>query len=145
MTSNSSLITGGCSCGAVRYSFSGRPITTRVCWCRMCQYLGGGSGTVNVGFPTGGMTVEGEMATYEALADSGTKMQRSFCLKCGTPLMSGSEARAHVVFVRAGSLDDPNIAKPEATIWTKEAPDYACISDAYDQVDGQPGPVPKPS
>jgi len=45
-------ITGGCRCGAVRYSFEAEPITARHCWCRDCQYIGAGSGTVNVFFPS---------------------------------------------------------------------------------------------
>ncbi len=48
------LITGGCLCGAVRYQAAAAPIVTRVCWCRLCQYLGAGSGTVNICFPTEG-------------------------------------------------------------------------------------------
>lgn len=137
-------ITGGCSCGAVRYSFTGAPITARVCWCRLCQYLGAGSGTVNVGFSTEAMTVDGELADYEAVADSGNKMHRRFCPKCGTHLFSEAEVRPHVVFVRAGSLDDPNIAQPIETIWAAEAPDYACISEDYPRRDGQPPPPKAP-
>ncbi len=45
-------ISGGCLCGAVRYTASAAPIVTRVCWCRVCQYIGAGSGTVNVCFPS---------------------------------------------------------------------------------------------
>src|SRR5215470_14575768 len=45
-------ITGGCRCRAVRYSIEAEAITTRHCWCRDCQYIGAGSGTVNVFFPS---------------------------------------------------------------------------------------------
>ena len=40
-------ISGGCLCRAVRYRISAAPVVTRECWCRVCQYLGAGSGTVN--------------------------------------------------------------------------------------------------
>ena len=43
-------ITGGCRCGAVRYTIEAEPLFARHCWCRDCQYIGAGSGTVNVFF-----------------------------------------------------------------------------------------------
>src|SRR5262245_3398161 len=58
------VITGGCLCRAVRYRVTAAPMATRVCWCRVCQYLGAGSGTVNVCFPTNAMTIEGETRDY---------------------------------------------------------------------------------
>jgi len=45
-------ITGGCRCGAVRYSIASKPLFARHCWCRDCQHIGAGSGTVNVLFPS---------------------------------------------------------------------------------------------
>ena len=52
-------ITGGCRCGAVRYRIEGERLTARHCWCRDCQYIGAGSGTVNVFFPSEAVNVEG--------------------------------------------------------------------------------------
>ena len=52
-------ITGGCRCGAVRYSIEGERLMARHCWCRDCQYIGAGSGTVNVFFPSEAVKVEG--------------------------------------------------------------------------------------
>ena len=46
-------ITGGCLCDAVRYSSTSKPVMSRTCWCRLCQYLGAGSATVNVAFKQG--------------------------------------------------------------------------------------------
>lgn len=134
-------ITGGCACGAVRYRSTAAPIVTRVCWCRHCQYLGAGSGTVNVCFPTVAVSWTGELSDYRSVADSGNVMHRRFCPKCGTPVFSDAEIRPHLTFVRAGTLDDPEIAKPALTIWTSQAPSWACIDPSLPQLDGQPPPA----
>jgi hypothetical protein len=134
-------ITGGCLCGQVRYESTSEPIVTRVCWCRVCQYLGAGSGTVNACFPTASFTVNGTTSDYRSIAASGNVMHRRFCAACGTQLFSEAEARPHLIFVRAGTLDDPEIAQPAATIWTSQAPSWACINDNIPKVDQQPPPA----
>jgi len=94
-------IAGGCLCKAVRYRCTAQPITTRVCWCRLCQYLGSGNATVNVCFASEAVSVEGQMTDYVSVADSGNVMHRKFCPTCGTQLFSSAEARPHLLFVRA--------------------------------------------
>jgi len=134
-------ITGGCLCSAVRYSISAAPIVTRVCWCRVCQYVGAGSGTVNVCFPSAALEVNGELREYHRVADSGNPMSRRFCPQCGTHLFSSSTARPHLTFVRAGSLDDPELARPAMTIWTSSAPSWACFDEHLPKVERQPPPA----
>lgn len=135
-------ITGGCLCKAVRYSISAEPLVTRVCWCRVCQFIGAGSATVNCCFPSAALTVSGELSDYSRVADSGNVAHRRFCPVCGTHLFSASEARPHLVFVRAGTLDDPEIAQPAMTIWTSSAPSWACFDERLPQVERQPPPPP---
>jgi len=135
------MITGRCLCGAVKYRTAGAPIVTRVCWCRLCQYLGAGSGTVNVCFPSDGFEITGEVRDYVSTADSGTEMHRKFCPKCGTPMFSEAASRPHLIFVRAGTLEDTSVAKPVMTIWTSEAPVWACFDDQLPRVERQPPPA----
>lgn len=134
-------ISGGCLCGAVRYRTDADPIITRLCWCRVCQYLALGNAAVSVCFPTEGMSVTGEMRDFVSVADSGNRMHRRFCPNCGTQLFSEAEARPHLIFVRAGTLDDPEVARPAATIWTASAPSWACIDETLPKWEGQPPPV----
>ncbi len=134
------VITGGCLCRAVRYEINAEPIAARACWCRVCQAIGAGSGTVNVCFPTAAIRIEGQLQDYVSVADSGNVMHRRFCPRCGVHLFSEAEARPHLIFVRAGSLDDPEVAKPSATIWVSEAPSWACIDPRLPKIDGQPPP-----
>jgi hypothetical protein len=134
-------ITGGCLCKAVRYRVTSTPVVTRVCWCRLCQYLGAGGGTTNVCFAKSDIAITGTMQDYRSVADSGNVMHRRFCPQCGTQLFSEAEARPHLIFVRAGTLDDTEIARPAMTIWTSEAPSWACINDKIPQVERQPPPA----
>ncbi|MGA9025873.1 MAG: GFA family protein [Steroidobacteraceae bacterium] len=135
------VITGGCLCGAVRYRSTAPPVATRVCWCRLCQYLGAGGGTVNTCFATASFSHEGLLGDHRSTADSGNVMHRRFCPVCGTPMFSEAEARPHLIFVRAGTLDDPEVARPAATIWTSQAPTWACIDPGLPRLPGQPPPV----
>ena len=75
-------VTGGCLCKAVRYHISAEPIVTRACWCRVCQFIGAGSGTVNICFPRSAIAVSGELRDYSNVADSGNIMHRRFCPAC---------------------------------------------------------------
>jgi hypothetical protein len=135
------MITGGCLCGAVRYESRAEPITARMCWCRFCQYIAAGNAAVSACFLTARMKITGETRDYESVADSGNKMHRRFCPICGVHVSSQAEARPHLIFVRAGTLDDPNMIKPAATIWTSKAPGWACIDASLPTFEGQPPPV----
>lgn len=134
-------ITGGCLCKAVRYEVSAAPIVTRQCWCRLCQYLGAGSSTVNVAFETQHVVFNGEMTTFASVADSGNVLRRGFCSICGTPVTSQAEARPHLIFLRAGTLDDTSIARPAMNIWTRQAPQWAHLDPDLPMVSGQPPPA----
>jgi hypothetical protein len=135
------MTTGKCLCGAVRYQISADPIAARACWCRLCQYLGGGANTVNVCFPSNAITIEGALTDFRSVADSGNVMHRRFCPTCGTPMFSEAESRPHLIFVRAGTLDDPSIARPAVTIWTSQAPSWATIDERLPRLEGQPPPA----
>ena len=134
-------ITGRCLCGAIRWESSAPPIVTRVCWCRDCQYLGAGSGTVNACFRTATFIVSGTTNDYPSVADGGNQMHRRFCPTCGAPLFSEAEARPHLVFVRVGTFDHPNLADPALTIWASSAPRWACIDAELPRVERQPPPA----
>jgi hypothetical protein len=125
----------------VRFRISAEPIAGRVCWCRVCQYIAAGGATVNAIFPVESLSVEGELSEYVSVADSGSRMHRRFCPVCGTHLFSASESRPNLVVVRVGALDDREIVRPSATIWTKSAPSWACIDPELPRIDGQPPPV----
>jgi hypothetical protein len=133
-------ISGGCLCRAVRYTATAEPIACRVCWCRDCQYFAAGNATVNVVFLAAAVSISGPLRGYTSIADSGNRMHRRFCELCGTPVTSASEARPHLMILRAGTLDEPGLAHPALTIWTGSAPTWACIDATLPSTPGQPPP-----
>ncbi len=136
-------LTGGCLCGAVLFSIDGdAPLGVRQCWCRVCQHLGAGGGTINAIFAKEGLSVSGPLVDYVSKADSGAVMHRRFCARCGTPVFSEAEPRPNRVIVRAGALDDPGLAPPSAIIWAESAPKWACFDPSLPQTARQP-PAPK--
>ena len=137
-------IGGGCLCGSVRYSAKGPIVAARMCWCRVCQYLASGSATTNILVSTEDLRIEGALAEYRSVADSGNCMARRFCPVCGTHVFSAADDRPHLVVVRVGTLDDPERGAPEGVIWAARAPSWACWDPALPRTEGQPGPVAVP-
>jgi hypothetical protein len=54
------------------------------------------------------------------------------------------EARRHYIGVRAGTLDDPEIGKPQMTIWTSSAPSWAAFEEGILHEPKQAPPPVKP-
>ena len=133
-------VLGRCFCGQAAFSVSAMPLTARICWCRDCQYLGGGTGLASLAFPSAALAVRGALSWFRSTADSGNVMERGFCPACGTPLFSKTDARPHLIFIRAGALDDPELMAPEMTIWTSSAPSWACFAQDLPRIAGQPKP-----
>jgi hypothetical protein len=96
---------------------------------------------VSVCFPSSSVSVQGDVRWYESVADSGNRMLRGFCPTCGTPMFSKAEVRPHLIFVRAGVLDDPNLIGPQVAIWTDAAPAWATFDPALPMYPRQPSPV----
>jgi hypothetical protein len=68
--------------------------------------------------PADAVTVTGDPKFYESTADSGSTMRRGFCPSCGSPVIGTSSGMADVVFLPAGSLDDPSLFDPLVAIFT---------------------------
>ena len=138
-------LTGRCICGAVRYRISEGPLVARSCWCRDCQYIAGGSSTVNAIFKTDAIALEGELKEYVTVADSGNVMHWKFCPSCGTHVLATSDRRPHLTVLRIGTLDDREAVRPGGTIWTSSAPSWALIDPNLPQELRQPPPpTPRP-
>lgn len=131
--------TGGCLCGAIRYSISAPITELRACHCIDCQRASGSHGTVAAFIPRSGFTLtQGQPRHYAKKADSGRTLIRYFCGDCGSQLYSHRETTPELLGVRAGTLDDSSDLKISTHIWTKSARPWSHLDPAAKQVPGQP-------
>lgn len=104
--------TGGCLCGAVRYSFEGEPLLTAVCHCTHCQKHSGGAFSVVAVVPDSAYVQTGDTRIFKDIGDSGKAVYRHFCGQCGSPIISVAEAFAGVTIVKVGTLDQASRLTP---------------------------------
>jgi hypothetical protein len=101
-------MSGGCACGAVRFSAEVASPDAYLCHCRMCQRA---TGSVSIAF----MNAKQAAVTWDSGPDwyaSSPIAKRPFCAKCGTSLgfqfLEGSENMDLTV----ASFDDADYFKP---------------------------------
>jgi hypothetical protein len=105
-------VTGGCQCGAVRYSSSQLMDNAHICHCRMCQKAVGNVFAALVGAPNDRLVwTRGEPAVWA----SSDLAERGFCARCGTPLFYRSIGGTRTGLT-IGSLDDPALAPPHVQV-----------------------------
>ncbi len=110
MSVNSSKVTGGCHCGAIRYEATEPPMQAGTCHCRTCQKSTGSAFMVIAGFPrTAFRFTKGEPKPYR----SSPVMEKGFCSNCGSLLYDryllrvGESVTPDVIWVQLGTLDHP--------------------------------------
>ena len=111
---------GGCFCGKVRYRGTEENGGGH-CHCISCRRTSGTGHCSHMIVPEAAFTVSGEVRFYDAPADSGNIVSRGFCPTCGSAVYSTNAGMPGVVFVRASSLDDPEVFKPQMIVYTDRA------------------------
>ncbi len=97
-------ITGGCLCGAVRFTAEGDPRRVTHCHCTMCRKAMGSVVATFATFARDRVSWEGERALYES-SDIGW---REFCPRCGSSLTYNYRPRPERIYVAMGCFDDPS-------------------------------------
>jgi len=104
----STIMTGGCQCGRVRYEAKVDPAEAYLCHCRMCQRATGGVSIAFVGLAQADCRWEGAPDWYQ----SSPIAKRPFCSQCGTPL-GFQFLEGENMDLTVGSFDDPSPFRPK--------------------------------
>lgn len=113
-------ILGGCLCGNVRYACQEEHGGGH-CHCLDCRKASGTGHGSHMIVPEAAFSLTGEVKFFDKPADSGNMISRGFCPNCGSAVYSRNSGMAGMVFVRASSLDDPDVFKPQMVVYTDRA------------------------
>lgn len=122
--------TGGCLCGGVRFEVAEPLGPAAICHCQDCRRITGSAFNVSVAVSAPVFTVtRGAPSAFAAVSDAGSPIVRHFCPDCGSPLWTSSPAYPDRVYVKAGTLDDPDLVRPGAQAWSERRVAWATIPE----------------
>ena len=128
---------GGCTCGAVRYRMTSRPMIVHCCHCRWCQRETGASGARNARIESDRLVlVQGspEMVDTPSYSGKGQKIVR--CPSCRVALWSHYAGAGEAAsFLRVGTLDEPDRLPPDIHIFTRSKQPWVALSPNTPSVD----------
>ncbi|RNJ49452.1 GFA family protein [Methylocystis hirsuta] len=119
---------GRCLCGAVHYECNADPLMSGHCQCADCRKSSGTGHSSHLAVPRASVTISGDVTVYDKPADSGHVVSRAFCPRCGAPIYSLNGAMPDLIFLRASSLDDLEVFKPQMIVYASRGASWD-ISD----------------
>jgi hypothetical protein len=123
-------MTGGCSCGAVRYRLAPEPLVTHCCHCLNCQRQTGSAFVINLVLEADRVEVlEGEPQPVDLPRDDGSVQRIYRCPQCQVAIFSEYGGPA-LRFVRGGTLDEPSEAAPDVHIYTRSKVPWVTLPDS---------------
>lgn len=131
-------ITGGCACGAIRYTINAQPLLMFQCHCRDCQQATGGLYAPNVWFPEPAIELSQAPKSWEVTSDAGNHIHHDFCETCGSPIGMRTSNSPGTRGIRAASMDDMSWLSPMANIYMKNSPPWEVTNPDLPVHDGQP-------
>jgi hypothetical protein len=115
-------MTGGCSCGAIRYQITSFPLLLYSCNCTNCQRASGSAFALNMPVRARDFHIlQGAPKPWRHSSPSGVAVISWFCGDCGARLYGDRAGRAEIVNLRAGTLDDTSWLVPAAHMFMRSA------------------------
>lgn len=110
---------GGCACGELRYRLTASPMFVHCCHCLNCQRQTGSAFVLNMLIEASRVELLGGSPTAVAVPREHGLHRIFRCPKCQVAVWSEYGGRPEVLFVRAGTLDDPATVSPDVHIYTR--------------------------
>ncbi len=133
--------TGGCLCGAVRFTITFPTLFCGHCHCGMCRRNHGAAYVTWLAVPKSQLSIDAgaeQLTRYE----SSTHGSRSFCSRCGSSLFCVSAHLPDIVDIPLGNMDGPIDRLPESHIYFSDRAAWTVVGDALPRLGGSSGLEP---
>ena len=131
------LFWGGCSCGAVRYTISDKPIFTQACHCMLCRKYTASAFIVHSFIETVKFKLEtGTLFETDSPTGSGRGQKVSRCKVCADQIYSTfNRVKGKITSLKTTTLDRAEDFPPQAQIFTKDKLSWVQLGNipAYDE------------
>ena len=141
-TTDCTIFTGRCTCGAIRFRMTSAPLIVHCCHCRWCQRESGASFALNAVIEANRVElISGNPEVVMTPTNSGQGQKVSRCPQCRIALWSNYASAGDAVrFVRVGALDEPGRLPPNIHIftsskqpWVELPADTPAVAEYYDR------------
>jgi hypothetical protein len=128
---------GHCTCGAVRYRMTSKPMFVHCCHCRWCQRESGASFALNALIEADRVILlKGKPEAVKTPSNSGKGQKIARCPKCRIALWSNYAGAGDAVrFVRVGTLKEPERLPPDIHIFTSSKQPWVVLPPEIPAVD----------
>ncbi len=129
MQSNDKSVTGGCLCGAVRFSVKLPSKWCAHCHCTLCRRAHGAGYVTWVGFGDSHFRLdqgEEDLRWFSSSSDA----ERGFCSRCGSTMLFRSARWAGEMHVALASIEGPIDRKPQANVFHDTRVEWMPLDDA---------------
>src|SRR2546421_3871560 len=125
-----SFAEGGCTCRAVRFSLTSRPLIVHCCHCRWCQRESGASFALNAVIEADRVVIEkGNLQLVDTPSNSGKGQKIARCPACFIAVYSNYAGGGEKLrFLRVGTLDEPDRLAPDIHIFTSTKQPWVILS-----------------
>lgn len=130
MTNKNVSYDGACTCGYIHYRMTSKPMFVHCCHCLWCQRETGTSYAMNAMIETDQLQLlEGQVEVVGIPSHSGKGQKVSRCPQCRVALWSNyAGAGDAILFVRVGTLDEPDLMPPDIQIFTASKQPWVVLS-----------------
>lgn len=122
---------GGCDCRKVRYRLHAKPFVVHCCHCRWCQRETGSAFALNAVVEMDQVKLLGQAPErIDTPSASGNGQAILRCPTCKVAVWSHYAAAGEkAVFIRVGTLDNPDVCPPDVHIYTGSKQPWVVIPE----------------